>query len=185
MNALRYLFLGAVLGAASLPCDASDYDLFVGEFSGMFIPVDTEKGHVRDLGVSIRPIDHGINISWETTTFDEGHSKTKSYTIDFLETERKNVLKSAQKKNLFGGRDPLDPMKGEPYAWARIRDRTLSVYVMLITDDGGYEIQTYNRTIKPDGDLTTQYSRIKNGELKVSLTATLNRQTPSKPEKNR
>ncbi|KAA3624928.1 MAG: hypothetical protein DWQ08_09835 [Proteobacteria bacterium] len=185
MNITRWLLFAAVTALSSTPGFASDYDRFVGEFTGMFIPVDAEKGEVRDLGVTIREINNGINISWVTTTFDDDAQKTKKYSIDFLETERENILKAAQRKNLFGGRDPLDPMKGEPFAWARINNETLSVYVMLITDDGGYELQTYDRTLTQNGDLVTQYSRIRNGALIRALKATLNRQSTEKPEKNK
>ncbi|GJL84205.1 MAG: hypothetical protein DHS20C01_38390 [marine bacterium B5-7] len=159
--------------------------MFVGDYTGMFIPVDREKGQVYDLSVSIREINDGLNISWESTTFDDGKLKATTYSIDFLETERKNILTAAEKKNLFGGRGPLDPINGEPYAWARITDRTLIVYMMLIADDGGYEVQTYNRTLKDNGDFITQYSRFRNGQVVRTLKATLNRQSATRMEKNK
>ncbi len=179
------ILAGILVGLLPPTAVAEHHGIFVGEYTGMFVPVDREQGRVRDLGVRIREIDGGLNVSWTTTIFDDGESKTKEYSIDFLETEREHIYKAAQKKNLFGGRDPLDPMKGEPFAWARINDRTLSVHVMLITDDGGYEIQTYDRTLKENGDLNTRFSRIRNGQTMRALTATLIRKDWVRQDKNK
>ena len=56
---------------------------------------------------------------------------------------------------MFGHFTPLDPMAGEPYLWAHLSDDTLTVQALLITEDGGYEIQTYERRLAPHGlDLT-------------------------------
>ena len=76
-------------------------------------------------------------------------------------------------------------MAGEPYAWARINDKTLTVFVMVIADSGDFEIQTYNRTLTPDGGMTTEFSRIRNGKLVKSAKAKLNRSSRRRPEKNK
>ena len=42
-------------------------------------------------------------------------------------------------------------MRGQPYVWARIQGDILSVFMMLITDDGGYEVHAYHRTLTTGG----------------------------------
>ena len=53
----------------------------------------------------------------------------------------------SSRANVFGAVDTEDPMSGEPFAWARIDGQTLTVYMLLIRDDGGYEVQSYARTL--------------------------------------
>jgi len=98
--------------------NAADYSNFVGECEGRYVSSDGDKKCDRDLSVRIRKISKGLNIGRVTTTYKNATPKTKSYSIDFLESDRANIAGPAQKKNVFGGRDPLDPMKGEPDAWA-------------------------------------------------------------------
>ena len=70
------------------------------------------------------------------------------------------------RRNQFGGRVPLDPLKGEPYVWARLHERTLTVHALHIKDDGGFEIQVYDRTLS-DGGLRLRFARQdENGPLK-------------------
>jgi len=183
-NQMTYsrLLLYWIALALSLPTAyAADYDIFIGDYEGKYIPADGDKKSTRDLSVKIREVKDGLNVSWVTTAF-KNNSKKKKYSIDFLKTDRENIYQAAQKKNVFGGRDPLDPMKGEPYAWARMEDQTLSVFVLTITDDGGYEMQTYDRTLTEDKNLDVQYSRVRNGDVMKTLEVTLQRKTPGRPE---
>ena len=48
---------------------------------------------------------------------------------------------------MFGHQVPLDPLKGDPYVWCRIVGRVLTLYSLQITDDGGYDLQIYERTV--------------------------------------
>ena len=161
---------------------AAEYDIFIGDYAGKYIPSDGDEKRIRDLSVKIDKVKGGLNISWATTTFNNKNPKRKKYSIDFLKTDREHVYSAAQKKNVFGGRDPLDPMKGEPYAWARIEDRSLTVFVLTIADDGGYELQTYDRILTVDDNLDVRFSRIRNGEVIKTLEVSLRRKSPGKPE---
>lgn len=161
---------------------AEDYNIFVGDYDGSYSAADGDVKKNRDLSVSIRQIKRGFNVGWSTTTFKNGKPKTKKYSIDFLESDRENIFAAAQKKNVFGGRDPLDPMKGEPYAWARLEGRKLSVFVLTIDDHGGYEMQTYDRTLVGDDNLEVGFTRIRNGEVLKKLEATLKRRSSDRQE---
>ena len=75
---------------------------------------------------------------------------------------------------MFGHFTPLDPMAGEPYLWAHLSDDTLTVQALLITEDGGYEIQTYERRLAPHGlDLT--FSRVADGKVLKTISGVLRR----------
>ena len=65
-----------------------------------------------------------------------------------------------------------DPMKGDPYVWSRVVGDTLTVYALLIDEDGGYEMQEYNRTLTEKG-LHLEYERVRNGEKLKTITADL------------
>ena len=76
-------------------------------------------------------------------------------------------------------------MKGEPYAWARVEGRKLSVFVLTIDTDGGYDIQTYDRTLTDDDNLELQFTRIRNGEVLRTVEAELTRVTAKREETDR
>ena len=171
----QFLLTAAILSLCLTPVSAADIDIFIGEYVGRYYSPDGDGDRNRDLGVKIGRIDSGFNLEWVTTTFKEGKPKEKTYSIDFLETDRQHIYQAAQKKNLFGGRSPLDPMKGEPFAWARIIDRTMSVFVLLITDEGDWEMLSYERVLTTEGNLDVQFSRYSEGELVNRIVASLER----------
>lgn len=159
---------------------AAEYDIFVGDYEGKYISPDGDR--IRDLSVKIREAKEGFSISWVTTILKENESKEKKYSIDFIETDREHIYEAAQKKNVFGGRDPLDPLKGKAYAWSRVKGRTLTTFALTITDDGGYEMQTFDRILTEDNNLDVKFSRVRNGEVMKAINVTLNRKEPARTE---
>jgi hypothetical protein len=77
--------------------------------------------------------------------------------------------------NVFGKHIPLDPLAGDPFVWARIHDKTLTVYALMITNQGAYDMQTYDRTLRDDGDMDLAYTRILDGKISKEVTALLHR----------
>lgn len=150
--------------------DDSLYSKFFGKFSGQ---VEVSGDRIRNLEVEIKPIEKGFNVGWKTITSDQsGSGKTKSYSINFVVSDRHGIYGSAMKTNLFGGQEALDPMKGEPYFWSKITDQTLTIFGMLITEDGNYEIQRYDRTLKGD-DMQLVYTLSKEDEIVKNISASL------------
>ncbi|WP_232281841.1 hypothetical protein [Roseobacter sp. SK209-2-6] len=78
-------------------------------------------------------------------------------------------------RNLFGHEVQLDPMKGEPYVWARIEGDTLTVFSMFIYENGDYEMQQYDRSLSAEG-LDLDYTAHRNGVLVRQIQTTLKRQ---------
>lgn len=153
-----------------------DYEPFIGEFAGKFVSEEDGVEKSRDLSVHVSETKDGFNVSWKTTTFKDGESKTKSYSIDFIDSDREHIYKAAQKKNVFGGREPLDPLKGDAYAWARVDGPKLTIYALVITENGGFEMQTYDRILLGDNNLHLKFSRIRDGEVLKTIDTNLYRQ---------
>ncbi|MCZ7600194.1 MAG: hypothetical protein M5U09_24055 [Gammaproteobacteria bacterium] len=164
-----------LLAAWPAAAGADEIDPFVGSYEGEATVVSNGRESRRDLGVTITSSRDGFAVKWQTTTFrEDGSENTKSYSIDFISSEREHIYRSAMKANLFGGREPLDPMKGDPYVWAHITDGTLVVHAMIITEDGGYEMQTYERTLVAEG-LDLRFTRIRDGKPLREINTLLRR----------
>jgi len=156
--------------------DHDPYQKFFGEYSGETAYELDGVEYKRDLSVSISPVEDGFNVAWKTTTHKPASKpKEKSYSIDFVSTDREHVYSSAMKANLFGGREALDPMKGDPYVWARVNGTTLTVYALLVTNDGGYDMLVYTRTLTADG-LDLEFTRLRDNEPLREVNATLIKQ---------
>jgi hypothetical protein len=161
---------------ASSVLASSLIDPYLGEYKGHVEYEEDGEQKKRDLGVTISVTEEGFNVTWEVTTIRaSGKTKTKEYSIDFEPTKREHVFQAAQKTNVFGGKEPLDPMKGEPYVWARISEGTLSLFALLINDDGGYELLIYDRSLADNG-LDLHFLRIKDGSEMKTIDTLLEKQ---------
>ncbi len=172
---MKQLMTTLIVCLAVLYCKADETVIksFVGTFEG---EVEISETKNRALQVSVRQIEEGFNVSWKTITIaSSGSGKSKSYSIDFVASDRPGIYGSAMKTNLFGGQEALDPIKGEPYFWAKLGGNTLTIYGMLITEDGDYEVQRYDRTIVGD-DMLLEYTLTRGTEVVRTVQATLSRQ---------
>lgn len=165
----------AAVGVAEV--SAAPIDAFFGRFAGHSLSEgDGNDVAARDFDVDIRPIKTGaFQIAWTTTVRDGGTTREKRYVIDFESTRRGGIYASQMRENMFGDRVPLDPMNGDPLVWARIVDDTLTVYALLITESGSYEMQIYERTLVPDG-LRLTFQRLREGEAVRVVRGFLKRQ---------
>lgn len=176
---LQYVcFLGMVIALFTFSTHseaAYQYEKFVGEYLGEGISEHDHNLTKRDLRVEIKPHGDGFKLTWVSVTPKQDSTlKRKAYTVQFKPKGKPGLYGSAMRTDMFGNQVPLDPLEGEPYVWARISGDTLFVYAMLITEEGGYEMQVYERTLTPKGmDLT--YSRVRDGEMKRTVRGTLKR----------
>lgn len=171
-------FLATIIlmtGAARAEPDAS-IEAFYGTYVGQAIYEKDGVASERDLNVVIKPFRKGFTIEWTTvSTRANGTTKRAAYKVNFRQSRREGIFQSAMKINKFGKGVPLDPIKGDPYVWAHVHGKTLTVQAMVITDDGGFEMQTYDRTLTDNG-LKLNFSRVRDGERLRAITATLQRQ---------
>ena len=171
--------LGALfcLVIAAAPGQAADITPFVGDYVGSANVVDEDGSETpRDMSVSIFQTKDGFNVSWKNTTYkQDGRVKAQSFSIDFKESDRSDVYSAAMKRNVFGHEVPLDPMQGEPFVWGRIEGQTLTVFSLFISENGGYELQQFDRTLA-EGGLDLSFSRFRDGVKSRSVETFLKKQ---------
>jgi hypothetical protein len=172
------LLLGGALalaGAEPRPAaaQATSIESFFGEYVGEAITQAGEDLDKRSINARIRPLGPGFETTW-TLVIEKpgGRIERSENTFRFLPTRRPNVFSSAMRTDMFGNAVPLDPMKGDPYLWARLQNQTLSIYALLITEEGGYEVQVYERSLRPGG-LDLRFTRLRDGVVKRTITGTL------------
>ena len=170
-----YLVIALLLTGFSAQAAAQSYQKFIGEYEGTGIADPHGNLTIRDLKVRISKTEEGFKVSWVSVSRGSGGNiKRKSYTVEFQPSKREGVYSAAMRTDLFGNRVPLDPMAGDPYVWARIDGDTLTVYAMLINEEGGYEMQVYERMLTPTG-LDLAYFRVSDGVILRTVTAELKR----------
>ena len=177
MYTTRAILLAGALLAALGTAHASDgITPFIGEYRGRAISDSGSGLKERDLSVVIEPQRKGgFAVEWTTISrSSSGRLRKKSYTVEFITTKRENIFSSAMKTNVFGGRQAMDPLEGDPYFWSRIDGQTLTIYALLITDEGSYEIQVYERTLTEAG-MDLRFSRVRDGQVLKQINGTLER----------
>ncbi|MHA1537740.1 MAG: hypothetical protein ACTSUD_09300 [Alphaproteobacteria bacterium] len=151
----------------------SDY---FGSFIGRSVSTNGAGLAARDLSVTIEPTKEGFNLTWVTVIHrnNKKHSR-KSYSIDFTKTSRKGIWGSAVRRDAFGGRRSVDPLREDvPFVWATLKGATLTVNALLIIKGGGYELQTYERTLIKEG-MKLSFTRLRNGERLKQVTGVMTR----------
>jgi hypothetical protein len=166
---------GAAINAAERPAVAEPIQSFYGVYEGESISTSDTELSKRDLAIEIVPRGNGFNLTWTTITYAEDNTATrKTYSIDFVPTQKNGIYASAMRTDMFGQRVPLNPLEGDIFVWATLRGKTLTVYALMITPEGGYEMQTYHRTLTAHG-IHLEFSRVRDGIPLRSITGTLTR----------
>jgi len=176
LGMLTALVLSATAWAAGADED-NPIAPFVGNYVGSAEVLSVDGGRIpRDMSVSIRAVDDGFTVQWTSITHKpDGRLKEKSYSIDFKPSERGGIYSAAMRRNVFGHEVQLDPMKGEPFVWGRIHDQTLTIYSLFVDEQGGYELQQFDRTLTEDG-LVLEFTNLRNGDKQRSVATFLKRQ---------
>ena len=167
---IAVLWCLAGMAKAAQPSD------FYGQYSGSAELVMSDGRTVqRDMSVRIEPAEDGFSVLWSSTSQRaDGTQRTKTYDVEFRPGERPGLYAAAMERNVFGHEVQLDPMKGEPYVWARIEGDTMSVFSLFINASGGYDIQQFDRTLV-DGGLNLEFRRFEEGAAQRTISAFLKR----------
>ncbi|MDD9915563.1 MAG: hypothetical protein OXT01_12990 [Rhodospirillaceae bacterium] len=172
LTSIALLWAASAAGAVAADRPIED---FYGEYTGRTVSAGTGEVKARDINVEIKGIRRGFNVSWTTVSLRKGgKAKRKSYSIDFRKTKRGDIYQSAMRKDVFGNRAPNDPLKGDPYVWARMRGDTLTVYALIVTPDGSYDMQVYDRTLTENG-MKLNFQRFLEGQEVKSIQGELQR----------
>ena len=162
---IRGLFVALLLCCGYAPAVAADLNIkaFFGKFQGGGIAENDDSIYfgvtARDFDVTIAPAGSGFSVIWTSVIRGGGdpnkpNVRRKTTKRTFEPTGKRGVWKAVESK---------DPVADGELCWARLRENTLSVYLMVIRDDGAYEIQKYDRTLQPSGMLMN-FTRVRDGE---------------------
>mmetsp|Transcript_7023 Transcript_7023/g.11363 ORF Transcript_7023/g.11363 Transcript_7023/m.11363 type:complete len:186 (+) Transcript_7023:1275-1832(+) len=175
LAALRMIGLVAVVLLMAGTARA-EISAFLGSYTGSAEVTASDGTKIpRDMSVEISETKEGFRVKWTSVTLrTDGRRKEKSYTIDFVPSDRDAVYAAAMRRNVFGHEVQLNPMKGEPYVWSRIDGETLTVYSLFVDVDGGYSLQQYDRTLA-DGGLNLRFQTIRDGEILRAVETFLTR----------
>jgi len=172
-----YTLVGVVLFGLA-PALAEDVAIkpFLGTYEGTTL-LSNEEIKSRELKVAITPAeDGGFRVEWQTTLYkprDDVRRKTQS--LEFRRSAENPKLYAAVPSDVTAGMDPShDPLDGAPYAWARIDDRTLTINVLTISEDGDWVVQVYDRVLTKDG-MALSFVRVRNAHVEQRLWGTLER----------
>lgn len=124
---------------------------FFGKFQGGGVAENEDSLYfgvtARDFDVDIQPTEQGFSVTWTSVIRGGGQpgrpeTRRKTSTRTFKPSNRPGIWESISSK---------DPVNGGELSWARIRENTLTVFLMTVRDDGAYELQQYDRKILPTG----------------------------------
>jgi hypothetical protein len=166
MKSIPTRLAGIVVLASLLAVPAwAGIERFYGEYQGEAVVGEVGEVAPRDLSVRIDPANGGFRVRWTAVIHRaDGEQRRRDLDVIFRPSARAGIYRSAMRRDMFGHDVPLDPMRGEPYVWARLAGDALTVHAMLITEEGGYEMQVYERRLIEDG-LSLSYRRVRDGEV--------------------
>ncbi|MDJ0948956.1 MAG: hypothetical protein QNJ94_08540 [Alphaproteobacteria bacterium] len=154
-----------LLGMAFIwPAAAKDASIkaFYGVYQGSGIANSKDSLYfgitMRDLDVTIRPAGDGFRVEWTTVlrqggTPENPRVRRKTSSISFRPTDN---------PRRFASTDRTDPLSEQGLSWARLKENTLTVHVLVISPEGKYNLQSYARTISGTG-MDLYFQRIKDG----------------------
>ena len=160
------ILVGSVLlGAGVAEAQGGGIQRFYGTYVGEAVSESGNELDKRDISVEITPQGKGFKVKW-TAVIKRGTDppRKEERTITFFPSKRPDIYSSAMRTDVFGNAVPLDPLNGDPYIWARLDGPKFWMYALFVTEAGGYEMQTYERTLVPAG-MDLRYSRVRDGEI--------------------
>ncbi len=162
---------------------------FYGHYAGQASFLTDSGAFKRDLDLKISRFNWadqvlpGFTLEWSFATFKNGSDSPgmKRYRYDFARVPPRSdddttelyvpLPHLASGKDLARSNDP----RGEIQAiWANLSGRTLTVYALVVTDDGDYEMQVHNRTLTASG-IDLEFARYNRGKRTRYIRATLKR----------
>ena len=136
---------------------------FFGKFQGGGVAENEDSLYfgvtARDFDVTVAPNGDGFSVSWTSVIRGGGdpnkpNVRRKTTKRTFAATNRPGIWKAVESK---------DPVSDGELCWARISGTTLSVYLMVVRDDGRYELQQYDRKLTANG-MEMQFTRLRDGD---------------------
>ena len=168
-----WLLVLLLLTVAAAPAAAAEgLDRFVGRFEGQAQGEAADRFFVssyRDVRVELRREGDGFSLAWSTLirdAEDAAGQRLRRSELHFVPGPSPRTWRTAT---------AAEPFTGRPGAWAVLAGDRLTVQVLAIDPAGGWELQTYERTV--DGDtMALRFSRLAPGRPELVVTGRLTRQ---------
>jgi len=157
----------AALMAFSSAASAQKRTLSIGHFYGTFSGGGVAENEdslyfavtARDFDVVIGPAGKGFKVTW--TSVIRGGGDVEKPKVRKKSTSRTFV--PSARRGVFKGASSSDPLSGKEVSWARIKENSLIVYLMIIDKRGAYQLQRYERKLVGSG-MELTFTRLKDGE---------------------
>lgn len=169
----------AAAAAAVLAVAAAAADLrpFFGAYVGRAVESgpDGRAGEERDIDLVIRPGDAGgLVVAWTNVTLVGGRRdvpgvRRRTDEVRLAPAPGRDLYLARAAYDPFSERRAPDPLAGDPLRWAAVEGDAIRTYSLVILDDGGYELQTYARSLTPGG-VALDWRRVVDGELVRRMT---------------
>jgi hypothetical protein len=199
MSSLRIFIIGllaTIIAAAPATAQqrqaAPARDLSIKAFFGTFTGTGLAKTEDSQyFGVTVRDLDakiegtpgDGFKITWTSVIRSGGDParprvRRREASLEFVPTKLTpaEAAETGVKTETLGfrgkGAQIGDPIDGKFQTWARIRRNTLLIHILQINEEGGYDLETYARTLSGAG-MDLIYSRERDGEQLRSVKGKL------------
>ena len=181
-NQTLFLVAVAVIASISLADTAqAQQNKALSDFFGVYVGRASTSGteEIRDLDVIVEPNKRGFGIDW-SAVIRNGEMravpgvKRRSTQQAFQKSQKGGYFEPIAAGSVFSVRKKRDTVGGDPVIWARIHGETLSVYSLVILEDGKYELQVYDRVLTPLG-MDINFRRYDDGLLTRGITGNLAR----------
>jgi hypothetical protein len=135
---------------------------FHGDWQGKELTVaegsTASEATAEDLNVRIAPDGSGFRMTWTALSREASGKPLTRRPVEarFAPSDRPGVFvldpeQSSLLAGLFGDPATSNPLEGEPLLWARLEGQTLSVYGLVVTPEGGFDLYQHARTLTDDG----------------------------------
>ncbi len=178
---VRTLMFGSLMAGAlaAVPAAAEDDPVtpFLGTYVGSATVYNRDGGveEQRDMDITVAEAARGaFTITWINVTLVDGRRDVPGVqrrvdVVTLTPGDRPGMYTEDMRQSMFETRRRMDPMAGDPVRWARIQGGRIGTYALVIGQDGGYELQTYERALTPAG-LDIEFRRIINGVVERRIT---------------
>lgn len=170
-----FVLIAMVCGliAVSRPASADqDVERFYGTYVGSATVYDADGTVVeeRDMDIVVQEAKRGgLALTWTNVTLVDGRRDVPGVqrrvdTLTLVPGDDLDIYLEDTRGSLFERRRDVDAMDGDAVRWARIDNGRLGVFSLVITEDGGYELQSYERILTDIG-IDIDFRRIIDGQV--------------------
>ncbi len=168
--ALGVVFVATVL--AAIPALAQEVDPFIGTYVGtaQVLGPDGEITEIRDMDITItEERGGGFQITWINVTLIDGRRdvvgvRRRVDEVALEPADRDGVYLEKTRRSLFERRQSVDAIAGDPVRWGRIDGNRLGIFSLVLMEDGGYSLQSYERILTEDG-MDIEFTRVEDGAV--------------------